>query len=67
MADIKSKKMPFVTRGGQAKICGRYADLVATKKADLRTFSMVWHIFSMMHQREIMIISRKSTSKMDRF
>ena len=32
-------------RGGQAKICGRYADLVGTKKACLHIFSMVLHIF----------------------
>ena len=35
--------------GGQAKICGRYADLVGTKKADLQIFSMVLQIFSMVH------------------
>ena len=36
-------------RGGQAKICGRYADLVGTKKANLQIFSMVLQIFSMVH------------------
>ena len=37
------------TEGGQAKICGRYADLVGTKKARLQIFSMVLQISSMMH------------------
>ena len=38
-----------VSRGGQAKICGRYADLVGTKKAVLQIFSMFLQIFSMVH------------------
>ena len=33
--------IPVLSRGGQAKICGRYADLVGTKKANLEIFSMV--------------------------
>ena len=37
--------MLYQPRGGQAKICGRYADLVGTKKAKLQIFSMVLHIF----------------------
>ena len=40
------KENPFEGRGGQAKICGRYADLVGTKKTDLQIFSMVLQIFS---------------------
>ena len=36
-------------RGGQAKICGAYADLVGTQKAQMHIFSMVLQIFSMMH------------------
>ena len=31
---------PKIARGGQAKICERYADLVGTKKADMQIFSM---------------------------
>ena len=58
--------LPGMTGGGQAKICGRYADLVGTKKADLQIFSLVLQIFSMRHNGEILIFSRKSTSKMDR-
>ena len=56
----------FSGGGGQAKICGTYADLVGTKKADLQIFSLVLQIFSMRHNGEILIFSRKSTSKMDR-
>ena len=41
--------LALVPRGGQAKICGTYADLVGTKKAGLQIFSMVLQIFSMMH------------------
>ena len=37
--------------GVQAKFCGRYADLVGTKKAGLQIFSMVLQIFSVMHWR----------------
>ena len=35
--------------GGQAKICGTYADLVGTEKAEMQIFLMVLQIFSMVH------------------
>ena len=36
-------------RGGQAKICGAYADLVGTKMYGLQIFSMGLQIFSIMY------------------
>ena len=48
---------PKHTRGGgQAKICGTYADLVGTENAGVQIFSMVLQIFSMMHLGEIFLI-----------
>ena len=41
--------LPVPPRGGQAKICGTYADLVGTEKAEMQIFSMVMQIFSMVH------------------
>ena len=46
---ILAQNIPFFPRGGQAKICGTYADLVGTEKAEMQIFSMVLQIFSMMH------------------
>ena len=43
-------------RGGQAKICGTYADLVGTENAGVQIFSMVLQIFSMMHLGKIFLI-----------
>ena len=44
MVEWLGVKMEGGTRG-QAKIYGRYADLVGTKRADRQIFSMVFHIF----------------------
>ena len=44
------------TGGGQAKICGTYADLVGTENAGVQIFSMVLQIFSMMHLGKIFLI-----------
>ena len=44
------------SRGGQAKICGTYADLVGTENAGVQIFSMVLQIFSMMHLGKIFLI-----------
>ena len=41
----EAREGPVRSRGGQAKICGRYADLVGTKSAGLQIFSMVLQIF----------------------
>ena len=38
-------------KGGQAKICGRYADLVGTKMYGLQIFSMRLQIFSNMYSK----------------
>ena len=52
----KAMLMEDHPRGGQAKICGTYADLVGTENAGVQIFSMVLQIFSMMHLGKIFLI-----------